>query len=191
MFRRRRLSPPVALATQASQEYRPATTRSPSSINIAETVIHIPNTAKVTLNETDYPTSSYKAVWDADDKENPKGDGDRIVWALPACPPNGSPGTDGLCLSFSAALLNDADWDGDIVYHLDHVHQIDIDKQDPRYVLAYHVINGQSKLHWDSSDARKSHDAGSARRVPTSHVVLHQSRHVPIPGAHHGESRAG
>ena len=130
--------------------------RSPSSINIGETVIHIPNTAKVTLNETDYPKEKYGAVWEADDKENPGGEGDRIVWVLPACPPEGTPATDGLCLSFSAALLNSTDWTGSIVYRVHHVHQIDIDKQDPRYVLVYDGISGRNQLRWDSSNANFS-----------------------------------
>jgi len=128
--------------------------RSPSSINIEETVIHIPNSAKKTLNETDYPKVKYQAVWDADDAENPDGDGDRMVWVLPACPD--SPSTTPLCLSFSADLLNAADWKGNIVYHMDHVHQVDIDKQDQRYVLAYDVTNEGSELHWSSFDARVS-----------------------------------
>ena len=63
-----------------------------------------------------------------------------------------------MCLSFSAALLNSADWDGNIVYHLDHAHQTDIDKQDPRYTLAYDAYDasatGPFEAIWDSSDAR-------------------------------------
>ena len=141
--------------------------RSASNINIAETVIHIPNSAKITLSESNYPKNQYPDVWTADDRENPDGNGDRIVWALPACPPDGTPATGGLCISFSAALLNAADWigigddgNGGIVYHVDHVHQIDIDKQDPRYVLAYDVpqdgATGENEPLWDSSDARVS-----------------------------------
>ena len=156
--------PPTVLHVPADpgdeEEERPATParddRSASSIDIEETVIHIPNSAKVTLNETDYPKDKYQAVWDADDAENPAGDGDRMVWVLPACPPDGSSDTVELCLSFSAALLNDADWNGPIVYHMDHVHQVDIDKQDQRYVLAYDVTNERSQLHWSSFDARVS-----------------------------------
>jgi len=131
--------------------------RSPSSINIDETVIHIPSSAKVTLNESDYPKSNYRAVWEADDAENPNGDGDRIVWMLQACPPNGTPPAGGLCISYSAALLDPAYWDGDIEYLVGHVHQVDIDKQDPRYVLVYDVPDGeagQPDLRWDSSDGR-------------------------------------
>ena len=130
--------------------------RKPSDINIDETVIHIPSTHKVTLTEADYPKPAYQKLWEADDKENPNGDGDRMVWALPACP-TGSNLPDGeLCLSFSAALLNSADWDGNIVYHVDHVHQTDIDKQDPRYVLVYDGTPGAPVLEWDSSNARRS-----------------------------------
>ena len=144
--------------------------RSPSNINIlAEppTIIHIPRSARVDLStSTTYTQTNYPDLWDADSKENrpnPKGTpvpgkGDRIVWALPACPD--SPTTDGLCLSFSAALLNSADWKAEskIEYHLDHVHQIDIDKQDPRYTLAYDIPAGGAtsalEAIWDSSDAK-------------------------------------
>ena len=100
----------------------------------------------------------YGAVWTADDEENPDGDGDRIVWALPACPTDGTAGTVDLCLMFSSALLDDVDWAGNIEYHIDHVHQIDIDKQDPRYTLAYDAYDasatGPFEAIWDSSDAR-------------------------------------
>ena len=142
--------------------------RSPSSINIEKTIIHIPNTAKVELNDDDtpYTPAEYPEVWAADKLENrdsdgdgtPDNAGDGIVWALPACPPDGSNETVALCLSFSAALLNDSDWAGNIEYHLDHVHQIDIDKQDPRYVLGYNVPEDDATVAntplWDSSDAR-------------------------------------
>lgn len=137
-------------------QYTDTYTRSPSSINIDETIIHIPSTHKVTLTEADYPKPAYQKLWDADDAENPNGDGDRMVWALPACP-TGSNLADGeLCISFSAALLNSADWDGNIVYHVDHVHQTDIDKQDPRYVLVYDGTPSAPVLEWNSSDARVS-----------------------------------
>ena len=144
--------PPIVAYDPATR----STQRSPSSIDIAETVIHIPSTAKVTLSESNYPKVQYQALWDADDKENPDGDGDRVVWELPACPPTGSPADNGLCISFSAALLNSADWDGDIVYHVDHVHQVDIDKQDHRYVLAYDSATDVKQPRWNSSDARES-----------------------------------
>ena len=139
--------------------------RSPSSINIAETVIHIPNSARINLTDSDnpYTKAKYPQLWAADKLENrdtdgdgtPDGVGDGIVWALPACPD--SPATTPLCLSFSTALLNDddADWVGNIEYHIDHVHQIDIDRQDPRYTLAYDPdVTGPETALWDSADAR-------------------------------------
>ena len=137
--------------------------RSPSKIDIAKTIIHIPNRAKVTLDDEIYSKGFYRAVWEADAKENrdlnkdgtpDHGWGDGEVWALPACPPEAEDPLIHLCLSFSAALLNQADWanadgygEGKIVYMLDHVHQIDIDKQDARYTLAYN----NDGLIWDSS----------------------------------------
>ena len=131
--------------------------RSPSSINIDETIIHIPNSAKVDLStSTTYTEAKYLDVWRADDEENPNGDGDRIVWVLPACPPIGSPPAGGLCISYSAALLNPAQWNDNIEYLVGHVHQVDIDKQDQRYVLVYDLPNGeagQAALRWDSSNA--------------------------------------
>ena len=51
---------------------------------------------------------------DIDGKGTPDNVGDGIVWKLPACPPDGTcrTMTVGLCISFSAALLNEADWVG-------------------------------------------------------------------------------
>jgi len=154
------------------------TDREASSINIiAEppTIIHIPSSAKVDLSTSaTYTQTEYSDVWDADGKENRPnaegtpvpGMGDGIVWVLPACPPDGDPSEVGLCLSFSAALLNPADWLGPeegaeatIDYLVHHVHQVDIDKQDPRYVLVYDVpaagATEKGDPLWDSSDARK------------------------------------
>ena len=127
--------------------------RTESSIDIAETVIHIPNSARVQLNTTDHPKDKFKALWDADRAESASG-GDGYVWSLPACPD--SPATTALCLSFSAGLLSDTDWIGDIVYHVAHVHQIDIDKQDPRYVLVYEGPAKRDALRWNSQDLHYS-----------------------------------
>lgn len=142
--------------------------RTASNINIEQTIIHIPDSAKVDLSATDtpYPQGRYQRLWEADDLENPDGDGDRMVWVVPACPPDGSPGTDELCIAFSAALLNPEDWrdpdgnptdNGNVQYHLDHVHQTDTDRQDPRYVLTYPAQQAGSTdtvvAIWDSSDA--------------------------------------
>ena len=144
--------------------------RYPSNIDIAKTVIHIPNSARIDLSaSTTYTETKYKDLWDADAKEDRDTDGDgtpeedvgdRIVWALPACPPAGAAATDDLCIIFSAALLNPDDWkEGTkIEYLLDHVHQTDIDKQDPRYTLAYDVpapdATGRLEPLWDSADAQ-------------------------------------
>ena len=141
--------------------------RSPSNIDIAKTIIHIPNSAKITLDAEEYPKGPYKALWDADAKENrdlnkdgtpDHGWGDGIVWALPACPPEEVDPLVPMCISISAALLNQDDWVtpegtpfGKIEYLLDHVHQTDIDKQDPRYVLAY----DGAIVRWNSSDVRR------------------------------------
>ena len=138
--------------------------RSPSNIDIAKTVIHIPNSAKITLNTDDYPKGKYKALWEADSKENRDTNGDKIpvdgkgdgmVWKLPACPPGeNTAAANDLCIIFSAALLNPNDWKAgtEIEYLLDHVHQTDIDKQDPRYTLAY---DKDDNLLWDSSNVKR------------------------------------
>ena len=148
--------PSVVFVPENDDEGTPARVdRSPSSINITAdppTIIHIPSSAKVTLSESNYPRNKYQAVWDADDAENPGGTGDRKVWVLPACPD--SPTTGGLCISYSAALLNSADWNGNIEYIVTHVHQVDIDKQDARYVLAYDGPESRPVLRWDSSNAQ-------------------------------------
>ena len=150
--------------------------RSPSDIDIAKTVIHIPNSARIDLNAagTPYTSTKYPELWKADAKEDrdtngdgtPDGVGDGFVWALPACPPDGMAAADDLCIIFSAALLNLSDWtdlDAEagvkIEYLLDHVHQTDIDKQDPRYTLAYDFpgtadATGKLTALWDSSDAQ-------------------------------------
>ena len=144
--------------------------RFPSSIDITAeppTIIHIPISAKVDLRapDTPYTEDNYPDLWTADNNEDrdtnsdgtPDGVGDGMVWALPACPPD-STSTGSLCLSFSAALLDPSDWDGNIQYLLGHVHQIDIDKQDPRYTLVYDVpvggATGELTPLWDSSNAQ-------------------------------------
>ena len=172
-------TPPAKPATPAR------TDRSPSNIDIDKTVIHIPNSAKVNLKDADtpYPKRHYPDLWKADALENrdavdDKGDG--MVWVLPACPPAGMAADDDLCIAFSAALLNPLDWanlnDDDgvkIEYLLDHVHQIDTDKQDPRYTLAYDIPKGgaTSELEplWDSSDLQvaKMQVAPGEYRRPT------------------------
>ena len=138
---------------------RPATpavdNRSQSSINIDETIIHIPSSAMVDLRtSTEYTEEKYPKVWAADNAENPNGPGDRIVWVLEACPPNGTPPDGGLCISYSAALLDPAYWEGNIQYQVGHVHQVDTDKQDRRYVLVYDASDDRRVLRWDSSDGR-------------------------------------
>ncbi len=142
--------------------------RTASDINIEETVIHIPNSARVDLStSTTYTKTDYPEVAYADDLENRSngGSGDGIVWALPACPPDGL-STSSLCLSFSADLLNPADWgdldpvvkgDGKVRFHIDHVHQLDTGGQGRRYVLAYGApgdgASGPYAAVVDSSDA--------------------------------------
>ena len=126
--------------------------RTGTRINIDQTVIHIPNTAQVTLSATEYPRTKYPEVWNADDLENrdtdnngtPDGVGDRKVWVLEACPDGAL--TDSVCFEYSADLLNPADWGiardrvsapGPVRFHIDHVHQLDTGGQGRRYVLAY------------------------------------------------------
>ena len=157
------------------------TDRSPSGINITAdppTIIHIPSSHQINLSDnTTYDNTTYEVMYSevkgADDLEDRNadgvaGDGDGIVWALPACPPDGSASEGDLCLSFSAALLEQADWanedetrGGKVTFHVDHVHQTDIDKQDPRYVLVYDVPPTGAEPNaalplWNSSDLRES-----------------------------------
>ena len=147
--------------------------RTSSGISIAETVIHIPNSARIDLNASaTYTTDDYREVWVADDKENRDTDddgdgdgvGDGVVWALPACPDGALPGS--LCLGFSAELLNPEDWGtpndeasggGNVQFRLIHTHQHDVGEQGGRYVLAYRSPDADAgaapKLIWDTSDA--------------------------------------
>ena len=147
--------------------------RTSSNINIEKTVIHVPNTALVNLSATNYPRSKYPGVWNADALENRDttgdgigdGAGDKKVWVLPACP-DGAPADNGLCIGFSADLLNPADWgdldntvkgDGKVEFHIDHVHQLDTGGQGRRYVLAYDVPGPSASAPYapviDSSNA--------------------------------------
>ena len=152
------------------------TGRAASSINIiAEppTIIHIPRSAKINLSDrTSYGNRTYKQMYPevvtADNRENRPnaegtpvpGMGDGIVWALPACPPDGSPTSNGLCLSFSAGLLKSGDWIGNIEYRKVRVNQHDVGVQDRGHVLVYDVpASGATQAGdplWDSHDARKS-----------------------------------
>ena len=152
--------------------------RSPSSIDITAeppTIIHIPLSAKINLSDSTTHGNGNRTYAEmfthlvtVDNSENrdtnndgtPDGVGDGIVWALPACPPAGSPAPGGLCLSFSAALLNAEDWQGDTVdYDVTHVHQLDIDRQDARFVLVYDVPEASAQPSqvvplWNSHDSR-------------------------------------
>ncbi len=151
------------------------TRRSESSIDITAeppTIIHIPSSAMVDLSTTtEYTQARYPAVWIADGAENRPnaegtpvpGKGDRKVWVLPPCPHVGNVAAVGdLCLSFSSVLLKSADWKPNtkIKFHLDHVHQKDLDRQLPRYTLAYDVRPGSTAApggflpEWNSQNAK-------------------------------------
>ena len=148
--------------------------RTGSNINIEETVIHVPNDAKVDLSasNTPYTQTKYPALWTADNKENRDTDGDgdgdgvgdRKVWAL-------VPGNDWLTIGFSAYLLNPADWgnsteegavsgDRKVQYEFDHVHQLDIGEQGRRYALTYNVpaegAAGPFTPIWDTSNSDRN-----------------------------------
>ncbi len=141
--------------------------RTPYKINIYEaTFIHIPNSAKVDLNETDYPTTYYQEVWDADELEDSDEDAERTMWVLPPCPDGAL--TDSLCIGVSADLLNPEDWSlapaagtadepdpGPVHFLIDHSHQHETG-QGERYVFAYHVPDGSvadaNPVLWDTFD---------------------------------------
>ena len=99
--------------------------------------------------------------------------------------------------AFSAALLNRNDWKADtkIEYHLDHVHQNDIDRQEPRYTLAYDIPRQRPTCSWRVSarmefERHESRQDGcNARILRKPHLVLHQPRHVRTPGAYHGQTQ--
>ena len=146
--------------------------RTGSNINIEETVVHVPNDAKVDLSKSDtpYTQAKYPAVWTADNKEDRDTDGDgdgvgdRKVWVL-------KPGNDWLTIGFSADLLNPADWgnsdeegsvsgDRTVQYEFDHVHQLDIGEQGRRYALTYNVpadgAAGPFTPIWDTSNSDRN-----------------------------------
>ena len=144
-------------------------TRTASDIIIGEdnTVIHIPNTARVNLNESDtYTRTNYRHVWHADSLENRRGAGvgDGLVWVLPACS-EGLLADGELCLGFSAEQLNPDDWGikgdgeaahGEIEYLITHSHSHDTGEQGGRYVLSYHApeadADGPYRPIWDTSN---------------------------------------
>ncbi len=156
--------------------------RSPAGIDITAeppTVIHIPSSAKINLSDSTgaaYGNRTYGEMYsevlradNLEDRPNAQGTpvpsrGDGVVWALPACPPDGSASADDLCLSFSAALLNPDDWlgseeeaDATIDYLVHHVRHSGSDKKG--YVLVYDVpASGATKAGaplWNSHDARE------------------------------------
>ena len=168
--------PPTVVYVPADEEEEtPARyERTGSSINIEETVIHVPNDAEVDLTKsgTPYTQAKYPALWAADNKENRDTDGDgdgdgigdRKVWAL-------VPGNDWLNIGFSAYLLNPADWgnsdeegavsgDRKVQYEFDHVHQLDIGEQGRRYALTYNVpaegAAGPFTPIWDTSNSDRN-----------------------------------
>ncbi len=149
-----------------------------SGIDIAAeppTIIHIPSTAMVDLNTTTkYTREAYPDVWVADNAENRDADGnltpgvgDRKVWVLPKCLSIGSLPAGELCLSFLANLLERSEWfvkgraaeRNVIEFHLDHVHQKDINRQLARYTLAYDLPRnarpapGGFHPEWNSQNA--------------------------------------
>lgn len=151
--------PPTVVHVPAAGRVPARDDRTESSINIDQTIIHIPNDAMVTLSSTKYPQTKYPAVWTADNLENRSTDsngnpvGDRKVWVLEACPDGAL--TDSVCFEYSADLLNPADWgiagdgvtaNGPVRFHIDHVHQLDTGGQGRRYVLAYNDPNDSSSV---------------------------------------------
>ena len=80
-----------------------------SSINIEQTIIHIRDSAKITLSGSNYPKRYYPELWAADKLADPD-DAAPEVWVVPACPDDSNLAADELCLSFSATLLDPADW---------------------------------------------------------------------------------
>ena len=80
---------PAEPITEANPSGTPARDdRTASNIDIRETVIHIPNSFRVDISDTNtpYTQAKYQALWRVDDFENGgfNGVGDGEVWVLPA-----------------------------------------------------------------------------------------------------------
>ena len=86
------------------------------------------------------------------------------------------------------------DWTGTIDYLVHHVHQVDIDKQDPRYVLVYDVPATDAPQAndplWNSHDARDGKVTVAPAGVQPAPVVLHRPRHLRISGEYSGQPQS-
>ena len=140
--------------------------REQSTVNVNETIIHIPNSYKRTLaydstdDKTKYPFM-FKD-WNKKDSDN-DGTNDALVtdtlWVLPTCDPSytdaqntanpARAGANDLCLIFSAALLNPNNWvdkpkgtaAGDVEYLLESIREPGIEAADRGVVFAFHPYN--------------------------------------------------
>ena len=140
--------------------------REQSTVDVRETIIHIPNSYKRTLTygSTDHSTK-YPFMfedWNVEDSDN-DGTNDALVtdtlWVLPTCDPSytdaqntanpARAGANDLCLIFSAALLNPNNWvdkpkgtaAGDVEYLLESIREPGIEAADRGVVFAFHPYN--------------------------------------------------
>ena len=136
--------------------------RSTSPINIGSTILHVPGAADLTLRANDvakaaewpflYPdrveddegtiTSAGTPLGrlaDPTPDDSTSGDEEWQVWTLPECPHDAAedPGSVDLCLGFSAALLNPADWEGDIRFEFEAIREPGIDPQNRGAVFLF------------------------------------------------------
>ena len=144
--------PPTAGYTQITDpvSFLPitTTTRTATSVDIGHTIIHIPASARQTVTasgEGDYDGADYAFLRPLQD------DGTRadsaLVWILPGCRTTPAPP---FCLSFSAGLLQPADWNGDVSYELEAIRHRNRGHQAlvPANFFVFYVERGTPGIKW-------------------------------------------
>lgn len=151
------------------------TDRYASEVNIGETTIHIPDSAKHELSTegTDrWNTDIYPFLLDADTDGH--GDSDGFVWIVPECPESGDlPGGQELCINFSAATLRTADWDGDIQFEFEAIREPGIGFDDRGYVYVFETSDGDPHTNDEITWTTKDVDTNQLAVTPGEYQTRH------------------
>lgn len=137
-------------------------TRYASKVDVQDTIIHIPDSAKHTLTNNDSDR------WDTDlypflNQSEPVQSSDNTVevWIIPACKQE-SPqrGPDNLCFSFSADLLDPNDWIGPVEYHFESIREPGINPEDRGRAFVFTTDQGENRdeeILWDTDAVHNRH----------------------------------
>ena len=147
-----------------------STQRAGSRVNLDSTVIHVSESYKKTLDGTvgSDDRTNYAFLhqdWDSDGNNEFPAE----YWELPYCKPGYSSDQSGLCIAFSAALLNPDDWgpkpddpDGDVSmqYEFESIREPGIEAEDRGSVFVYYphaeTPDGVSQETWSSDSTNES-----------------------------------